>query len=263
MNSSVKLALFLITTLFLATSCNSSTSDAKKVEVRKVATTASMSDQVNTTDNSDKTGQNADSDNVNTVAGNELAAAKKFKAGVHYVEIFPEMNTDASPGKVEVVELMWLGCPHCYELEPTIEEYKKNQPEYVEFKQVPATLNPVWAADAETFYIAQILDPQNKKQLVTKLFHAIHEQRRRLNKPEAAKRFLLEQGFSEEQFNNAKNSLAFRQKISRAGEISQGSQATSVPSIIVNGKYRTSPYMAGGEQQLLQVIDYLTRKEKL
>jgi len=48
----------------------------------------------------------------------------------------------------------------------------------------------------------------------------------------------------------------------RAGEISRGSQATSVPSVIINGKYRTSPYMAGGDQNLLQIIDFLTRKEK-
>ena len=80
----------------------------------------------------------------------------EFKEGVHYNEIFPAMQTDAVGGKVEVVELLWLACPHCFALEPTMKEYKKNLPDYVDFKQVPAMLNPRWAADGKTFYIAEL-----------------------------------------------------------------------------------------------------------
>jgi len=77
---------------------------------------------------------------------------------------------------------MWLGCPHCYEMEPLMMKYKKNHPDYVEFKQVPATLNPRWAADAKTYYIAEILDPKGEKNLIMQIFQGMHEQKRRLNK---------------------------------------------------------------------------------
>ncbi|HIO91244.1 MAG TPA: thiol:disulfide interchange protein DsbA/DsbL [Leucothrix mucor] len=188
--------------------------------------------------------------------------AKKFIEGKHYFEIFPEMHTDTAAGKVEVVELMWLGCPHCYHLEDDVEKYKKNKPDYVDFKQVPAMLNPVWAKDAATFYIANMLDPTGKKQLINKVFYAIHEQGRRLKDEGSVKRYFSQLGISEAAYNGVKNSMAYKAKLSRAKQISAGSQATSVPSIIINGKYRTSPYTAGSESDLFELINMLTEKEK-
>ena len=247
MNNLIKCTL-VFPLVFFISGCNASFSDAKKVEVKKVIAPAAVS---NTT--------KVEADpSANKLAGND----SDFVEGKHYVEIDPSMNTDVPDGKVEVVELMWLGCPHCYTLEPIMMEYKKNHPDFVEFKQVPAMLNPSWATDGNTYYIAEILDPKGEKHLITKIFQSIHEQKRRLSKPGAAKRFFLQQGVTEEEYENAKNSLAFKVKIRRAQEISASSQAQSVPAVIINGKYRTSPYMAGDEEKLMKIIDMLTRKEK-
>lgn len=250
MSNRIKLT-FVFSVVFFMSACNGSTSDAKKVEVKKVVATSSENQQ----------GAAATKTASQTDASKLADDASQFIAGKHYVEIVPPMNTDVPEGKVEVVELMWLSCPHCYDLEPTMLEYKKNHPEYVDFKQVPAMLNPSWSADGNTYYIAEILDPRGEKKLIEKLFQGIHVQKRRYS-VEAAKRFFLQQGFSEEEYNNAKNSLAFKVKIKRAQEISVASQAKSVPTLIINGKYRTSPYMAGGEQKVMEVVDMLTRKEK-
>ena len=172
------------------------------------------------------------------------------------------MQTDVAPGKIEVAELFWFGCPHCYSLEPAIIDYKANKPDYVEFKQVPAMLNPSWAADANTFFIADILDPKGKKDLVTKIFDSIHKEKRRLRSPKAVVRFFVEQGYTEEQVESVKKSLAFQTKLVRAQEFGRGSQANSVPTMIVNGKYRTSPYMAGSNQRSMEVVKMLAEKEK-
>ncbi|PID45536.1 MAG: hypothetical protein CSB47_08435 [Proteobacteria bacterium] len=185
-----------------------------------------------------------------------------FVEGQHYFEIFPTMQTDTVGGKVEVVELMWLGCPHCYELEPTMLEYKKNLPDYVDFKQVPALLNPRWAADGKLFYVAELLDPKGEKKLVEKVFHAMHVQRRRkMSSPDNMKNFMLQQGVSASDYDNVVNSMALTTKLNRAQQISADSQAQSVPSVVINGKYRTSPYAAGGNKQLMQLIDMLTKRE--
>ena len=253
MNNTFKATLTsLVAALFLS-ACGSS--DAKKVEikkadpiVKKAIATASDMNEVTTTKVATKAEQ--------------VTENSKFVEGVHYFEIFPEMQTDATAGKVEVIELMWLGCPHCYNLEPTIHKYKKNLPNYVEFQQVPAMLNPSWSADARTYYLAQVLDPKGEKDLVTKIFQAIHEQKRQLRNPDAVTRFFVQLGYSEDQIQAAKTSMLFRTKIKRAQEISASSQAQSVPTIIINGKYRTSPYAAGGEENVMKVVDMLTRREK-
>ena len=192
------------------------------------------------------------------------AAPKKseFKEGQHYFEIFPAMQTDAVGGKVEVVELLWLGCPHCFALEPTIKEYKKTLPDYIDFKQVPAMLNPRWSADARTFYIAEILDPKGTKKLVDKVFNAIHVQKRaRMAAPDVVKRFMLEQGITEDEFENAANSMVLSAKLNRARQVSADSQAQSVPTLIINGRYRTSPYAAGDERKMVEIVNMLTKKE--
>lgn len=188
--------------------------------------------------------------------------APQFKEGEHYFEIFPTMQTDAVGGKVEVVELLWIGCPHCFALEPTIKEYKKNLPDYIDFKQIPAMLNPRWVADARTFYIADILDPKGTKKLVDKVFHAIHVQKRaRMSAPDVVKRFMLQQGVTEDQFENAANSMVLQAKLNRGRQVSADSQAQSVPTLIINGRYRTSPYAAGGEKQMVEVVNMLTKRE--
>ena len=253
MNQNIKLTL---TSVFLAvfiTACNSTaSSDAKKVEVKQVAATSAAA--------ATKTEVAVNSSEVKKDDLMKLASSE-FIEGKHYVKVLPEMQTDVAQGKIEVAELFWFGCPHCYSLEPEIIKYKTSHPKYVEFKQVPAMLNPSWAADANTFYIAEILDPQGSKDLVTKIFQSIHDQKRRLRSPKAVTRFFVEQGYTEEQVDAVKKSMAFQAKLVRAQEFGASAQADSVPSVIINGKYRTSPYMAGGNQKLMEVINLLAEKE--
>jgi len=234
--------------------CNSSaSSEAKKVEVKKVSTTTVAS--------TESTSSATSTTNTTETQTDDTVKLAEFVEGQHYVRLNPPMNTDVTPGKIEVAELFWLGCPHCYSLEPEVLKYKANHPDYVEFKQIPAMLNPSWAADANTFYIAEILDPKNHKNLVTKLFQSIHDQKRRLRSPKAVNRFFVEQGYTEEQVEEVKKSMAFQAKLVRAQEFSAGSQADSVPTLIINGKYRTSPHMAGGNQQVMKVVSMLAEKE--
>ncbi len=261
MNKHFKIVAMTLTAVFFLAACGSASSDAKKVEVTKVAEKAVEKVAEKATDvTADATKK---VEEVVKKAAPTAAPKKKseFVEGVHYVEIFPAMETNAAAGKVEVIEMMWLGCPHCYSLEPTMLEYKKNHPPYVEFSQVPAMLNPSWAADANTYYLAEMLDPKGEKDLITEIFKAIHEQKRRLRDPGAVKRFFIQLGYTEEDIAKAQSSMLFRVKTKRAQEISAASQAQSVPTLIINGKYRTSPYMAGDEGKLMKIIDMLTRKE--
>ena len=56
-----------------------------------------------------------------------------------------------NPAKVEVLELFWYGCPHCYHLEPQLAEWVKKLPKDVEFQRVPGrqfhTAEPISRGD--------------------------------------------------------------------------------------------------------------------
>ena len=51
----------------------------------------------------------------------EQLPAGRWKPGVNYDPVVPGQPTSVEPGKVEVIEVMWLGCPHCYALEPALQ----------------------------------------------------------------------------------------------------------------------------------------------
>lgn len=207
----------------------------------------------------------------------ETAAAtntstKQFDEGFHYDVLNPPVTTQTADGKIEVAELFWYACPHCYQLEPTVDKYKAQKPENVEFVPVPATLAPNWRNHAMLYYVGQMLDPEGKKELHKRIFSAIHGKPRRAGVAKgdngAIKRFLQSLGYKQEDIDRAYNSMLLKTKMNYADRYAAdlGARTTngrrvvdSVPTIIVNGKYVTSPSrLEGGSQELIDVINYLT-----
>src|SRR5690242_18196246 len=103
--------------------------------------------------------------------------AGQWKPGVNYVPLVPAQPTSVAPGKVEVVEVFWFACPHCYALEPFIQNWLKNKPDYIEFVRVPVMWGPVHRAHARLFYILESL---GRKDLESKVFDTIHKEQNML-----------------------------------------------------------------------------------
>ena len=183
-----------------------------------------------------------------------------FIEGQHYKVLSTELPTEAPAGQVEVAELFWYGCPHCYHLEPSMKAYIKEKADNVHFRRIPATLNPNWTVQAKAYYMGTLLDADGAKDIHGAIFAAIHEQRRRLNDDEAMKRFFISQGFTEAEVDNAAASMEVQTKIKTATAYSAASNATGVPTLIVAGKYMTSPTMAQGSAKLKRVLAFLAEK---
>jgi len=187
------------------------------------------------------------------------ASQGEYFEGVHYKRIDPPAPTEAAEGKVEVVELFWYGCPHCFEFDPMIEEWRDEaKPEAAAFRRVPATLNPRWKVHARAFYAAKVLGVQDE--IHTPLFKGIHEQRRRLNSLESIARFLERQGVDRKEFLDAARSLEVDMAMRRADRLNRAYQAGGVPTMIVDGRYRTSASLAGDYRTMLDVVDHLVAK---
>jgi protein dithiol oxidoreductase (disulfide-forming) len=199
------------------------------------------------------------------VLGLSVACAKNedagdsYDEGIDYQVLQSPVPTDVAPGKVEVVELFWYGCPHCYHFEPILNKWKQNKPEAAAFEQMPATLNPSWVIHARAFYAAQSLDVLDK--FSEPLFHALHEQRRRINTEDALVRFAESQGIDGEAFRKAMNSFYTQTKIRQSREKQMRYQASGVPMIVVNGKYKVSGKLAGSYDRMLKIVDYLVAQE--
>jgi thiol:disulfide interchange protein DsbA len=191
----------------------------------------------------------------------------KWKPGVNYDVISPAQPTNVGPGKVEVTEVFWLGCPHCYALEPYLKAWLKDKPGYIEFVRVPVMWGPVHRAHAKFYYTLMAL---NRPDLVEKAFDTIQQKHDLLvsttgNDDESLKlqqAFAKENSISADDYAKAYNSFSVNSNLQRAEQLTQRYQVQGVPLVVVDGKYSFDVAKAGGPQQVISEIGDLAASER-
>lgn len=186
--------------------------------------------------------------------------SSQFKEGTNYQRIVPAQPTTVAPGKVEVVEVFWYGCGHCFALDPAIESWRsKGKPGYVEFVRVPAMWNDATRMHARVFYAAELLGKLDA--LHSLIFREINVNGNQLNTVDKISAFFQEHGVSKDEFTKAFSSFAVESKLQRADFLNRRYRVQSVPTVVVNGKYTTDVSGAGGESQLFTLINELAAHE--
>ena len=182
----------------------------------------------------------------------------RYREGQHYTRLAtPLPALESSAAKHEVVELLWYGCSHCNDFDPYLEIWKVKTRADVNLVRVPAIFNPRWEQHARAFYALELMGDLEK--VHTLIFEAIHDQGRSLPHVGSLARFLGSHGIDEDEFREAFDSFAVETKINRAKQLIRDYQVTGVPAIIVDGTYKVTGSSAGGYQQLIGVIEMLTK----
>jgi protein dithiol oxidoreductase (disulfide-forming) len=196
------------------------------------------------------------------LASTQLWAAPQL--GQQFKQTAQAIPSD-TPAKIEVIELFWYGCPHCYHLEAPLSAWVKKLPEDVTFKRVPGIPRQDWAPMAKAYYTLEALGLVDK--LHAPLFEAIHKQKtlNPTNEKAAIDWIAKQGGLDHKKVAETFNSFSVNTKVMRAVQIFRASGATGVPALIIDGKYMTSSTMAGGNDEVLNVADYIisnVRKDK-
>lgn len=189
----------------------------------------------------------------------------QWQPGTNYTLLASPQPTNVAKGKIEVDEVFWYACGHCYSLDPALESWKQNKAAYIEFVRIPVMWGPVQKQHAKIYYTLQAL---GRADLHPKVFDAVHRDRNPLAAQEDADAralhlaFFTANGVSEKDFNNAYDSMTVATNLQRAQEATYRYAVASVPLIIVNGKYSTDVSMAGGTGELIAIINDLAASEK-
>jgi len=190
--------------------------------------------------------------------------AESPQSGDQFDAVAQIIPTD-NPAKIEVLEIFWYGCIHCYQMEAPLNAWVKKQASDVYFKRMPGLPNASWAPMAKAFYAMETLGVSEK--LHTLLFEAIHKQKT-LNPTDekAAIEWVTQKsGLDKLKVEQAFKSFTINTNLNRAAQTFRASGATGVPSLIIDGKYITSSTMSGGNANALKVADYIienVRKDK-
>jgi thiol:disulfide interchange protein DsbA len=190
-----------------------------------------------------------------------LACAQEatWVEGTHYDVIDPAVRT-ADPDKIEVAEFFWYGCGHCYTFEPMIGQWKKTMAEDVSFRGLPAMWGGPMELHARAFYAAQALGVFDTMHPV--LFQALNVDRKKLASEDELAELFAANGVKEEDFRKAFNSFGVGSQVRQAAAAARSAKITGTPSMMVNGKYMISIRKAGGQANMLKVVDYLVEKER-
>jgi len=197
------------------------------------------------------------------VSAAALMATSASAAGIDptgkYDLVTPPQPTD-TPDKIEVVEVFWYGCPHCYTFLPVMEKYSQGKADDVAVRHMPAIFRDSWIAHARALYTAELLGVED--QIHRPLFEAIHERKQSLDTQEELMKFFETYGVSNDDFNKTYNSFAVETLLRKSQVMQQRYGVRGTPTVIVNGKYRVSGTLAGQPEDMIKVVEALVERER-
>ena len=194
------------------------------------------------------------------------AWAASFTEGADYTRIIPPQPTN-SADKIEVVEVFSYGCSHCFRFEPQLERWKKKLADDVDFTYMPAifrsrggAFDPTMEVYAQAYYAAEALGVLDKVHMA--FFNTIHVDKKPLNSHAAVLKVVEANGVDGKRFEKALTSFSVAAKVRRAKELIGRYRVQATPSMVVNGKYLTSPTRQLSPRNMLKLVDQLIEDER-
>jgi len=175
-----------------------------------------------------------------------------------YVQISTEKQQESK--SIIIYEFFWYGCPHCYNLEPTMERIEADLDKDTKIVKLPVALRDSWIPHAKLYYALQQMGKIDEVHNL--IFEEIHLEDNRLNTEQQMIDFLGKHGIDTNKFTEKYNSFGTEARIKKASNLAKKYQINSVPTIIVNGKYLTSGSYVSSYDELYSVINLLIERER-
>ena len=165
------------------------------------------------------------------------------------------------PGKVEVVEFFGYWCPHCNAFEPALDAWVKKLPAaQVAFRRVPVAFNAAQEPLQKLYFALESLDLIEA--LHRKVFNSLHVARQRLDKDAEISVFLQANGVDAAKVMDSMKSFSVATKVRQARQLAEGYKIEGVPTLGIQGRYMTSPSIAGTPERALAVADQLIAQSR-
>ena len=182
------------------------------------------------------------------------AASGEPKEGAEYFRLkHPVSGVTAR----EVAELFWYDCPHSYELEKPLEDWAARQSPPVKVVRIPATWEdqPEMVAYARLYYTLDRLGLAEKEAIP--VFEAVRDQGKDLTTEGAVVRWAARQGLDVAAVRHAYTSKEVDDAVKAAPALRERYQVNEMPTVVVAGRYRTTPMLVGSASKTIAVLDHL------
>ena len=187
------------------------------------------------------------------------AQPEAYVEGEHYQQV---RNVEQPEGDgVLVTEVFWYGCPHCFRFEPHVREWKASADDDVRFERLPTALGrQAGRLQVKAFYAAGELDVQDEVHAA--IFDAIHNKRRQLASEDALAGVFQAAGVSRDDFEKAFNGFTVENRTRRAEKRVSEFGISSVPTVIVDGRWQVGAGSAGSFEEMIAIVEFLVDKAR-
>jgi thiol:disulfide interchange protein DsbA len=186
-----------------------------------------------------------------------LSTTAEYRLGVDYRLVDNPLPVKRD-GIVEVSETFWYGCNACYQFDPVINSWASRQESNVRLTKMPVTWGGIHQLHASLYYTIEALklDPSTH----AAVFVTIHKEGNFLQNPKAIEDFLKKFGVAPEVSKQYMNSFTVKQMVNRGIKHSRQLKVSSVPMMIVDGKYIIEA--KGSYEKILKVVDYVVELQR-
>jgi thiol:disulfide interchange protein DsbA len=194
-----------------------------------------------------------------SLAGLPLAArAQGVQEGRDYKRVEPPLPV--AEGKLEVVEFFGYWCPHCNAFEPALDAWAKKLPAAVTFRRIPVAFSPGQEPMQRLYYALEAMD--QVEAMHRKVFAALHVDRKRLNTESEILDWAKTAGVDATKLGDTMKSFAVATKLRQSKQLADGYRIEGVPTLGIQGRFMTSPSIAGTAERALAVADALIAQSR-
>lgn len=213
-----------------------------------------------------------------------LAKSISLKHGVDYQILEKRIDVDMQ-GKDNIVEVFWLGCPHCQAIEPVFREWLKSKKEgEVTVNKLPGISNsPVWIRDAHIYqglvkmgagkevldglfdlYITQmnnyVISEKNKDKVKS---NGVMAQVSPYPELEQIFAYIESKGLQREEFKKVIENEDLKKDLMRIEKVFIDAKLEGVPAFIVNGRFKIVASGAKKFEDFFVIADTLIKETDL
>ena len=197
---------------------------------------------------------------ASSLAGWPLAALAQggLQEGRDYKRV--ETPVPVAEGKLEVVEFFGYWCPHCNAFEPALDAWVKKLPATVTFRRIPVAFSPGQEPLQRLYYAIEAMG--QVEALHKKVFAALHAERKRLNTESEILDWAKTAGVDTAKLGDTMKSFAVATKLRQSKQLADGYRIEGVPTLGIQGRFMTSPSIAGTPERALAVADALIAQSR-
>lgn len=190
----------------------------------------------------------------------QVEAPALWEEGKHYKVL--DLEATASP---EIKEFFSFYCPHCFSFEPFVAEMKRRFGDSIPVDKVHVDFMGFTSKEIQQqVSIAMLLARHlgKEEQINQAIFNHIHMERKALDTPAQLSQLLAANGITEQEFNSTLADSVVAESIEEHTQkfATYRPDLSSVPTFVVNGKYKVLFGANLNADELLDLIEWLAQQ---